>query len=71
MQWTKQLKMMISGVLTVLSLVLALQARRPSCWVAALAMAVSSVGDGLLAGHPKCFASVRNKLIFFNIVLKV
>ncbi len=68
MQWTKQLKMMISGVLTVLSLVLALQARRPSCWVAALAMAVSSVGDGLLAGHPKCFASVRNKLTKGGIV---
>lgn len=62
MQWTKQRKMIISGGLTVLSLALALLARRPSCWLAALAMAVSSVGDGLLAGHPKCFAAVQNKL---------
>ena len=60
--------MIISGGLTGLSLVLALLARRPSCWLAALAMAVSSVGDGLLAGHPRCFASVRNKLTKGGIV---
>ncbi|MBR0219244.1 MAG: hypothetical protein IJQ33_08590 [Clostridia bacterium] len=68
MQWTKQRKMMISGGLTVLSFVLALLARRPSCWLAALAMAVSSIGDGLLAGHPKCFAAIQNKLTKGGIV---
>ena len=62
MRWTKERKMMISGGLTLLALALALLARRPSCWLAALAMGVSSVGDGLLAGYPRCFASVQNKL---------
>ena len=62
MQLTKQRKMLLSGGLTALSFVLALLARRPWCWLSALAMAVSTVGDGLLAGYPKCFAPVRDKL---------
>lgn len=61
-RWTKEQKMMISGGLSVLAVALALLARKPSCWLAAIAMAVSTVGDGLLAGYPRCFASVQNKL---------
>lgn len=60
--------MMISGGLTVLAVILALLASKPYCWLAALAMTVSCVGDGLLAGHPKCFASVQNKLTKGGIV---
>lgn len=55
--------MRISCGLTALALVLALLARKPACWLAALAMAVSTVADALLAGHPKPFAPVRHKLI--------
>ncbi len=62
MRWTGQRKMMISAGLTVLSVTLTLLAGKPFSWLAALAMTVSSVGDGLLAGYPKCFASVQNKL---------
>ncbi len=54
--------MFISGGLTVLSAVLALLARRPSCTLAALAMAVSSLGDAVLAGYPSCFGRVRDRL---------
>lgn len=54
--------MAISGGLTVLAVVLALMARRPWCWLAALAMAVSTVGDGLLAGYPSCFLPVKDRL---------
>lgn len=63
MERTDQIKMAISGSLTVLAVVFALLARRPWCWLAALAMAVSSIGDGLLAGCPACFRPVKNRLI--------
>ena len=63
MWWTNPRKMTVSGGLTVLALALALLARRPCCWLAALAMAISTVGDGLLAGYPKLFAPVKDKLI--------
>ncbi len=53
---------MISGGLTALSAALALLARRPACCIAALAMAVSTLGDGMLAGYPGCFAGVKNRL---------
>lgn len=55
--------MAISDSLTVLAVVFALLARRPWCTLAALAMAVSSVGDGLLAGYPACFRPVQNRLV--------
>ena len=60
---TRRTKMLISGSLTILAAVLALAARRPWNGVAALAMAVSSMGDGLLAGYPGCFRAVRDRLI--------
>ena len=63
MKRTEQIKMAISGSLTVLAVVLALLARRPWCSLAALAMAVSSVGDGLLAGYPACVQPVKNRLV--------
>ena len=55
--------MIISGGLTVCSIVLALLGRSLSCCLAALAMTVSSLGDALLAGYPECFAEVKNKLV--------
>ncbi len=63
MWWTNPRKMTVSGSLTVLALTMALLARRPCCWLAALAMAISTVGDGLLAGYPKLFAPVKERLI--------
>ncbi len=55
--------MTISGSLTVLAVVLALLARKPWCTLAALAMAMSTVGDGLLAGYPACFRPVKDRLV--------
>ena len=63
MWWTNPRKMTVSSSLTVLALTLALLARKPCCWLAALAMAISTVGDGLLAGYPKLFAPVKERLI--------
>ena len=60
---TKQRKMIISGGLTVCSVVLALLSRSLPCYLAALAMMASTVGDALLAGYPGCLAEVRNKLV--------
>ncbi len=54
---------MISVGLTLLSTLLALLARRPSCWLAAAAMGVCALGDALLAGYPDCFAQIKNRLI--------
>ena len=59
---TKQRKMLISGGLTVCSVVLALLARSFPCYLAAIAMMASSLGDALLAGYPESFAEVKNKL---------
>ena len=55
--------MMVSGGLTVLSVLLALLARRPSCWLAALAMGVSTLGDALLAGYPGRLEAKKNRLV--------
>lgn len=63
MRWTERRRMAISGGLTVLAAALALWAHKPWSGWAALAMAVSTVGDGLLAGYPACFRPVKNKLI--------
>lgn len=63
MWWTDQRKMLCSGGLTALAVILALVIRRPYGYLAALAMAVSTLGDGLLAGYPKVFAPVRDRLI--------
>lgn len=63
MWWTNPRKMTVSGGLSVLALALALAARRPSCWLAAAAMVLSTVADGLLAGYPGFFAPVKDKLI--------
>ena len=60
---TKQRKMIISGGLTVCAVVLALLSRSLPCYLAALAMMASTVGDALLAGYPGCLAEVRNKLV--------
>lgn len=60
--WTKERKVMISGGLTALSILLALLARRTSCALAALAMAISFVADALLAGFPGCFSTLRHRL---------
>ena len=54
--------MMISGGLTVLAAALALLGQRPWSLWAALGMAASTVGDGLLAGYPNCFRPVKNRL---------
>lgn len=54
---------MISGGLTLLALILALLARKPQMWLAALGMAVSTLGDGLLAGYPACFRPVKDRLV--------
>ena len=60
---TKQRKMIISGGLTVCSVILALISRSTSCYLAALAMMASMLGDALLAGYPGCIAEVKNKLV--------
>ena len=59
----KRIKITISGSLFVYATVLAVIARSPACTLAALAMAVSALGDALLAGYPGCLAGVRNKLV--------
>ena len=63
MWWTNPRKMTASVSLTVLALVLALLTRKPCCWLTALAMGVSTVGDGVLAGYPKLFTPVKNRLV--------
>ncbi|MBR3107682.1 MAG: hypothetical protein IKH30_10960 [Clostridia bacterium] len=63
MWWTNPRKMTASGGLTVLALALALLARKPCCWLAALTMALSTVADGVLAGYPKLFSPVKKRLI--------
>ena len=68
MDRTKPIKMAISCGLTALAAALALLARKPWSALAALAMAVSSVGDGLLAGWPACFRSVKEKLVKGGVV---
>lgn len=60
---TKQRKMIISGGLTVCSVALALLSRSIPCYLAALAMMASMLGDALLAGYPGCVAEVKNKLV--------
>ncbi len=55
-------KMLISGGMTLLAVFLALLARKPWSLPAALAMAVSTLGDALLAGYPSCFRPVKDRL---------
>ena len=62
MKQTKQGKLLISGGLTIFAVVLALAARRPSCFLGALAMGTSTLGEALLAGYPGCFKNVENRL---------
>ena len=57
---TKQRKMIISGSLTALSVILAVLSHSSCCYLAALAMGISTLGDALLAGYPEC---VENKLV--------
>ena len=54
--------MMISGGMTLLAVILALIARKPWSWLAASAMAVSTVGDALLAGCPSFLQPVKDRL---------
>ena len=61
-RWTKQKEMMLSGGLAVFSVLLALLAGRMCCWLAALAMGVSTLGDALLAGYPERFAGINHRL---------
>lgn len=61
--WTEQRKKTCSIGLTLLAAALALWARTAWSAAAALAMAVSAVGDGLLAGYPACFQKVKDRLI--------
>ncbi len=63
MRLTKKITMSISGALTALAVVLALLGRRLPCTLAAAAMAVSTLGDALLAGFPGCFADIKNRLV--------
>ena len=60
MRLTKQRKMTISGGLTAFAVVLAVLSRSSCCYLAALAMGISTLGDALLAGYPEC---VENKLV--------
>ncbi|MBR5108548.1 MAG: hypothetical protein IK099_00005 [Clostridia bacterium] len=62
MWWTNQKKLVSSAGLAVLALALALLSRKPCCWLAASAMALSTLGDGVLAGYPKLFSPVKNRL---------
>lgn len=57
---TKQRKMIISGSLTAFAVVLAVLSHSSCCYLAALAMGISTLGDALLAGYPEC---VENKLV--------
>ena len=59
---TKQRKMMISGGLFALSVILAVLAGTHSGALAALAMGISAFGDALLAGYPNCLARIKNRL---------
>ena len=52
--------MTISGGLTAFAVVLAVLSRSSCCYLAALAMGISTLGDALLAGYPEC---VENKLV--------
>ena len=61
--WTKQRKKICSVGLAFLAAALALWSGTPWSAAAALAMAVSAVGDGLLAGYPACFQKAKGKLI--------
>ena len=60
MRLTKKRKMTISGGLTAFAVVLAVLSRSSCCYLAALAMGISTLGDALLAGYPEC---VENKLV--------
>ncbi len=60
MRLTKQRKMIISGSLTAFAVVLAVLSHNSCCYLAALAMGISTLGDALLAGYPEC---VENKLV--------
>ena len=59
MRLTKKRKMTISGGLTAFAVVLAVLSRSSCCYLAALAMGISTLGDALLAGYPEC---IENKL---------
>ena len=52
MRLTKKRKMTISGGLTAFAVVLAVLSRSSCCYLAALAMGISTLGDALLAGYP-------------------
>ncbi len=61
--WTKRKKRICSVGLAFLAAAFSIWSGTPWSAAAALAMAASAVGDGLLAGYPKRFQRVKNKLI--------
>lgn len=56
--------MQLSFCLTVAAVTLALIARKPWSLPAALGMAVSTVGDGVLAGYPPFLRPRKNRLVW-------
>ncbi len=68
MEWTSRGKMLLSAGLTAAAAALALTARKPWSAFAALAMAVSTVGDGILAGYPPFLRLRKNSLVTGGIV---
>ncbi len=63
MFWTKKRKITCSVGLTLLAAVLSLRSGTSWSALAAVSMAVSAVGDGLLAGYPVCFQKGKDRLI--------
>jgi len=61
--WSKQRKKTCSVGLAFLAGAFSLLSGTPWSALAALAMAVSAVGDGLLAGYPACFEKGKHRLI--------
>lgn len=64
MEWTNQRKMLLSFGLTGTAAALALIARKPWSLPAALGMAISTVGDGVLAGYPPFLRPRENRLVW-------
>lgn len=63
MKRKKTITTAVSCALTVLALALALIRRSPWCLIAAAAMAVSTLGDAVLAGVPGRLAKIKNRFV--------
>lgn len=68
MKRKKTITMAVSLALTVLAVALALIRRTPWCLIAAAAMAVSTLGDAVLAGAPGRLAKIKNRFVKGGIV---